>query len=219
VAHRVGTLTVGDPRGVLDLPAGRRHQLRLRQWQLGRQIAILTDKAELAGITVRLVDERGTSSTCPGCTKKISKPRGRTLTCRHCTLTGHRDLLAAATIATRTPGGAPTTRGHATLPQVITHRRAGRHLPGAGRSRRDPRRPPPGPASGSVGRPRPAPPPVGSRSPAPTARIHNGHPKQGETLVEALPAAGNRTRRQTDIGRIKNRSRSLLTSVPHMQAT
>src|SRR5262249_42199417 len=34
VAHRVGTLTVGDPRGVLDHDAGRRHSLRLRQWQL-----------------------------------------------------------------------------------------------------------------------------------------------------------------------------------------
>ena len=65
VQHRVGTLTVGDPRGVLDLAAGRRHNLRLRQWQIGRAIAMLKDKAELAGITVHLVDERGTSSTCP----------------------------------------------------------------------------------------------------------------------------------------------------------
>jgi putative transposase len=179
VAHRIGTLTVGDPRGVLHLPAGRRHNLRLRQWQLGRAIAILTDKATLAGITVHLVDERGTSSTCPTCRQRISKPPGRTLTCRHCHLTGHRDLLAAATIATRTPGGAPITRS-ACLPQVITHRRAGRHLPGAGRSRRDPRRPAPGPASGSVGQRWPAPPTVGSRSPAPAARIHNTTVKPGE---------------------------------------
>jgi IS605 OrfB family transposase len=179
VAHRVGTLTVGDPRGVLDQPAGRRHHLRLRQWQLGRAIAILTDKATLAGITVRLVDERGTSSTCPHCHKKIPKPRGRTMTCRHCGTTGHRDLLAAATIATRTPGGAPTSGG-VTLPLVITHRRAGRHLPGAGRSRRDPRRPPPG-GSERVGWPAVArPTPVGSRSPAPAARIHNTTGKPGE---------------------------------------
>ncbi|WP_344511673.1 transposase [Dactylosporangium maewongense] len=151
VQRRVGTLTVGDPRGVLNLPAGRRHHLRLRQWQIGRAIAVLRDKAELAGITVHLVDERGTSSTCPTCRKKITKPAGRTMTCRHCNLTGHRDLFAAATIATRTPnhpGGNPTGGGTSTpaavvLPQVLTHRRAGRHLPGAGLSRRDPRRPPP----------------------------------------------------------------------------
>jgi transposase len=33
-------------------------------------------KATLAGITVHLVDERGTSSTCPTCRRKIGKPRG-----------------------------------------------------------------------------------------------------------------------------------------------
>ncbi|MGC9666000.1 zinc ribbon domain-containing protein [Planosporangium sp. 12N6] len=164
VEHRIGTLTVGDPRGVLHLDAGRRHNLRLRQWQLGRLIAVLTDKAQLAGITVRLVDERGTSSTCPRCRRRITKPRGRTLTCGHCHTTGHRDLVAAATIATRTPGGAPTTTD-AVVPVVVTHRRAGRHLPGRGRARRDPRRPHPETAR-RVGWPAEARPttPVGSHS-------------------------------------------------------
>jgi transposase len=76
--------------------AGRRHNLRLRQWQIGRHLQILRDKAELAGITVHLVDERGTSSTCPVCTKRISKPAGRVMTCPHCGYTGHRDLSAVA---------------------------------------------------------------------------------------------------------------------------
>jgi putative transposase len=164
VQHRVGTLTVGDPRGVLDQPAGRRHNLRLRQWQIGRAIAVLKDKAELAGITVHLVDERGTSSTCPRCRSRVVKPRGRTMTCRNCLFVGHRDMAAAFTIASRTPGGACTTPPE--LGGVLTHRRAGRHLPGAGLSRRDPRRRrPPVVVSGSVGRLRPAPPLVGSRSP------------------------------------------------------
>ena len=162
VQHRVGILTVGDPRGVLDRAAGRRHNLRLRQWQIGRSLRILQDKAALAGIVVHLVDERGTSSTCPTCSRRIPKPKGRVLACPHCNLTGHRDLIAAATIATRTPGGAPTTP---TLVGMVTHRRAGKHLPGVSRARRDPRRRPPATASGSVGPPRPAPPPVGSRSP------------------------------------------------------
>jgi IS605 OrfB family transposase len=172
VQHRVGTLTVGDPRGVLDLNAGRRHNLRLRQWQLGRQIAVLTDKAILAGISVHLVDERGTSSTCPTCRRRIPKPRGRVLTCPHCRTTGHRDLIAAATIATRTPGGAPTTRDTITPPRVLTHRRAGRHLPGAGQSRRDPRRPQA--AAGSVGQRWPAPPPGGES----LARTRGEDPQQ-----------------------------------------
>jgi putative transposase len=168
VAHRAGTLTIGDPRSVLQQSAGRRHNLRLRQWQIGRAINVLRDKAELAGITVHLVNERGTSSTCPTCAKRISKPRGRVMSCPHCHTTGHRDLVAAAIIVTRTPGGGTPTSGSIPLPEVITHRRAGRHLPGAGRSRRDPRRRPRAAALGPVGRPWPAPPPtmVGSRSTA-----------------------------------------------------
>jgi len=158
VAHKVGTLHVGDPRGVLTVQAGHRHNLRLRQWQIGRLLQLLHDKAAQAGISVRLVDERGTSSTCPGCRRRIPKPRGRTLSCPHCACCGHRDLVAAATIATRHPGGGPTTTAAVVLPQVVTHRRAGRHLPGAGQSRRDPRRPPhPRTVRGSVGPRWPAP--------------------------------------------------------------
>ncbi|MFU8871741.1 RNA-guided endonuclease InsQ/TnpB family protein [Micromonospora sp. SL4-19] len=158
VEQRVGVLHVGDPRGVLDLDAGRRHNLRLRQWQIGRLLQVLTDKATLAGITVHLVNERGTSSTCPACRRRVPKPRGRILSCPHCQYSGHRDLVAAAIIATRTPGGGPTTpTAVVVLPEVVTHRRAGRHLPGAGQSRRDPRRPP-RTARGSVGPRRPAPP-------------------------------------------------------------
>ncbi|WP_285474605.1 transposase, partial [Actinoplanes sp. NBRC 101535] len=166
VDNRIGTLAVGDPRGVLDLPAGRRHNLRLRQWQIGRTLRILQDKAALAGIRVHLVDERGTSSTCPHCRTRITKPKGRVMTCPHCMFTGHRDLAAASTIATRTPGGATTTPPHSTTDGVVTHRRAGRHLPGVRTARRDPRRPPA--PTGSNGRRRPAPPPQeGSRSHTP----------------------------------------------------
>ncbi|MDZ5491723.1 RNA-guided endonuclease InsQ/TnpB family protein [Micromonospora sicca] len=178
VRQRVGVLHVGDPRGVLDIDAGRRHNLRLRQWQIGPLLQVLTDKATLAGITVRLVDERGTSSTCPACRRRVPKPRGRTLSCPHCRFSGHRDLVAAASIATRIPGGGPTTLATVVLPQVVPHRRAGRHLPGAGRSRRDPRRPPSA-ARGSVGPRRPAPPP-GGESLAHTARIHNTYRLPGE---------------------------------------
>jgi putative transposase len=128
---------------------------------------VLRDKAELAGITAPGRRTRHLLHL-PHCRRPIRKPAGRTMTCTVCGTTGHRDLFAAAAIATRTPGGGITTTAAAALPCVVTHRRAGRHLPGAGLSRRDPRRPHPGvPAGGSVGRLRPAPPTVGSRSPAP----------------------------------------------------
>jgi len=67
VARRIGTLVVGDPRGVLDLAAGRRHDRRTRDWRVGHLISVLRDKAQQAGIALTLVDERGTSSTCPAC--------------------------------------------------------------------------------------------------------------------------------------------------------
>ena len=95
-ARRVGTLAVGDPRGVLRLKAGRRHNQRTRDWRIGHLIAVLTDKAKAGGISLNLVDERGTSSTCPACRSRVPKPPGRVLACPACQFTGHRDLSAAA---------------------------------------------------------------------------------------------------------------------------
>lgn len=163
VQHRVGTLVVGDPRGVLDLDSGRQHNRRVRTWAPAKLIQLLSDKAAQAGIRVVLVDERGSSSTCPRCRRRVPKPAGRVLACRQCQFAGHRDLAAAATIATRLPGGGATTPR---VPGVVTHRRAGRHLPGVVSARRDPRRRPPAGAAGSVGRPpaRPTTPTSGGES-------------------------------------------------------
>jgi putative transposase len=135
VDRRVGTLAVGDPRGVLKLKAGRRHNQRTRDWRIGHLIAVLKDKAEAARVSVQLVDERGTSSTCPACAIRVPKPPGRVLTCPACQFTGHRDLSAAASIAARAGGGITLV-----IPASVTHRRAGAHLPGVAPSRRDPRR-------------------------------------------------------------------------------
>jgi IS605 OrfB family transposase len=135
VDRRIGTLAVGDPRGVLSLPAGRRHNQRTRDWRIGHLITVLKDKAEVAGISLTLVDERGTSSTCPDCHSRVPKPAGRVLTCPACQFTGHRDLTAAVNIAARYGGGITPV-----IPAGVTHRRAGAHLPGVAPSRRDPRR-------------------------------------------------------------------------------
>jgi transposase len=168
--RQVGTLKIGDPRGVLALDAGRRHNKRIRDWRIGHLLACLQDKAARAGITAVLADERGTSSTCPSCARRVPRPAGRTFSCPHCGLTGHRDLAGGASIATRTPGGGPIRSGNP-FPDRITHRRAGNHLPGASPARRDPRRRSHhGSTGGSPGRPRPAPPGRGDVArPPPTA--------------------------------------------------
>jgi IS605 OrfB family transposase len=135
VKERIGTLVVGDPRGLLKNDAGKRQNLAVRNWRPGQLIATLADKAALAGIDVELVDERGTSSTCPRCGAKVAKPKGRTFHCGTCRLVAHRDLVGAANIAPRGSRGGDTFD----LTELkIKHRRAGRHLPG--RTRRDPRR-------------------------------------------------------------------------------
>ena len=134
VASRIGTLVVGDPRGLLKNDAGRRQNLALANWRPGQAIGALRDKAALAGITVELVDERGTSSTCPRCQAKVVKPKGRRFSCATCGLIAHRDVVGATNIAPRGTRG-----GESFDPDglEVMHRRAGRHLPG--RTRRDPR--------------------------------------------------------------------------------
>jgi len=131
VQQRVGTLVVGDPKGITEQDAGRVQNWRLRQWRRTHLLQALSDKAELAGMVVRLVDERGTSSTCPACRQRVAKPTGRRLRCPHCAFQGHRDLVGAHNIAAKT-GGGPTTVG---FPLLVEHRRAGR-MP----ARRDRRR-------------------------------------------------------------------------------
>jgi putative transposase len=135
VTAGIGTLVVGDPRGLVALDAGHRQNLAVRNWRPGQAIAALADKATVAGIAVELVDERGTSSTCPTCRAAVTKPKGRRFACKACGLVAHRDVVGAANIASRgSRGGVPfDPAGLKTM-----HRRAGRHLPG--KTRRDPRR-------------------------------------------------------------------------------
>jgi IS605 OrfB family transposase len=121
VQQRVGTLVVGDPTGITGWDAGRVHNLRLRRWRRTHLLQALRDKAEQAGMVVRLVDERGTSSTCAACRRRVPKPKGREFHCPHCGFEGHRDLVGAANIAAKL-GGGPTSTGLSTL---VEHRRAG----------------------------------------------------------------------------------------------
>ena len=118
VARRIGTLAVGDPRGVLGIAAGRRHHQRTRDWRIGHLITVLRDKAELAGITVLLADERGTSSTCPACAARVPKPPGR-------------GVLLPALRAVRAPRPARGRQHRRARPrrQHASHHRGRRHAP------------------------------------------------------------------------------------------
>jgi len=157
VDQRIGTVAVGDPRGVLSVQAGRRHNQRTRDWRIGHLIAALKDKAEAAGINLALVDERGTPSTCPACASRIPKPSGRVLTCRSAgspaTATCPRPPISPPDSAAepRRPASRPASRtaapGRTCLvspPRDVTHAAA----------------PITAAPAGSPGRHRPAPPPA-----------------------------------------------------------
>jgi IS605 OrfB family transposase len=88
VRQRVGTMPIGDPKGITKHDAGRVQNWRLRQWRRTHLAQALVNKAERAGIVVRLMDERGTSSTCPACYRRVPKPTSRRFACPHCTFPG-----------------------------------------------------------------------------------------------------------------------------------
>jgi IS605 OrfB family transposase len=121
VRQRVSMLLVGDPKGITDQDVGRVQNLRLRQWRRTHLLGALRDKAERAGIVVRLVDERGSSSTCPVCRRRVPKPAGRRFRCPHCRFQGHRDLVGAHNIAAKAGGG----RTSIAVAVLVEHRRAG----------------------------------------------------------------------------------------------
>jgi IS605 OrfB family transposase len=120
VARRVGVLVVGDPKGICERDLGAVQNKRLRDWSRTHLMRCLVDKAELHGIAVVKIDERGSSSTCPSCGRRVPKPKGRAFACAYCRYTGHRDLVGAHNIA-RAAGGK-----HQPLPTHVEHRRAGR---------------------------------------------------------------------------------------------
>jgi IS605 OrfB family transposase len=162
VDRKIGTLVIGDPKGITEPDAGAAHNLRVRQWRRTHLTQALRDKAERAGIQVLLVDERGTSSTCPDCHRRVPKPSGRVFSCPWCGQSGHRDVVGARNIAANSGG---VTRP----PGRVEHRRAGQ--PPARRDRRrhryDKRRQRRRRFCPAPGRP---PPPGDRESLAPTAR-------------------------------------------------
>lgn len=94
IEHDVSKLFIGDPHGIRRRLSGRHHNQRMSQWEYGRDILYLTEKAKQAGIESFTGSERGTSSQCPHCGQK-QKPKGRQWCCRECGFKGHRDVVGA----------------------------------------------------------------------------------------------------------------------------
>ena len=95
VVNEVGSLFIGNPHGVRRRPCGRKHNQRMSQWEYGKDINYLEQKARKACISSFTGSQRGTSSQCPECGVR-KKPNGRRWTCKSCGFSGHRDLVGAA---------------------------------------------------------------------------------------------------------------------------
>ncbi len=96
-------IAIGDVRDVADkVDKGAKTNQKISNWSHGKLRAMITYKAQAAGITVALVDEHYTTQTCPNpaCMHR-SKPRGRIYRCPACGFLAHRDVVGAANILSR----------------------------------------------------------------------------------------------------------------------
>jgi transposase len=128
VRQEVGVVVIGNPTGIEHNDAGPVQNRRVWRWARTHQRDALAYRLEEVGIAYALVDERGTSSTCPSCGAKATK-RGRRLSCTSCKKLHHRDVAGAQNMVRK------IDRGRVPLEIARTeHRRVGTP------SRRDRRR-------------------------------------------------------------------------------
>ena|GEM_PF-248476 len=143
----VGTLFVGDPRGVREKDCGRHHNQRVSRWEVGKDLSYLGHKAPLAGMACFTGEERGTSSRCPPCGRR-HKPKGRLWRCPACEFVGHRDLVGATNMH------ALAFQQEVTFPVSVTYRRPGPERAACGVNNRKPGHPPERRSSLDTGQPK-----------------------------------------------------------------
>ena len=105
VERKAGTIVIGDVRNIANgKRLNRKSQQKVGNWSHGKQRKYITYKAAAQGIEVVLQSEAYTSQTCPQCGHR-SKPTGREYWCRRCGFLGHRDMVGASNILSRTLHG------------------------------------------------------------------------------------------------------------------
>lgn len=95
IVHGASTMFVGNPHGVRKNAKGKYHGQRMSQWEYGKDINYLEQRATMDGIECFDGSERGTSSRCPVCGHR-KKPKGRIWSCPKCGFKGHRDIVGSA---------------------------------------------------------------------------------------------------------------------------
>jgi len=102
-ARRVGASAVvlEDLRNLRKKRSSKALNGRLNRWSFRRLQSIVDYKARLAGLSVRYVDARGTSSLCPTCGGRLSPNGYRLVRCPACGLEGDRDAVAVRNLLRR----------------------------------------------------------------------------------------------------------------------
>jgi putative transposase len=119
VNREAGTIAIGDIKDIANgVKLGKRTNQKISGWDHGKVRAYVEYKAEAEGITVKLVDEKYTSQTCPNCGNR-HKPRGRNYRCPSCRFQSHRDVVGQVNILSTFKFGKP---GKIPVPQTIKHR-------------------------------------------------------------------------------------------------
>ena len=96
-AKGIGTILLGDLTGIRNnINYGSSANQKLHQWAFGKITELITYKAKVLGITVKVIDEAYTSQTCPKCANR-KKPANRNYTCK-CGFKYHRDGVGAINI-------------------------------------------------------------------------------------------------------------------------
>ena len=103
----ISTVIYGDTTHILQghKKYGRKINQKLHQWAFSRIRFQVAYKLAEYGINLILVNERGTSHTCPVCGARVN-PNGRSFKC-HCGFQAHRDVLGAINILSKYQGAIP----------------------------------------------------------------------------------------------------------------
>lgn len=107
IERAANTIVMGDLRDVADgVALGKLTNQKISGWNHGKIRKFVEYKAQAAGITVVLVDERYTTQTCPNCGQR-HKPGGRVYCCPSCGFQSHRDVVGQINILSTFKHGAP----------------------------------------------------------------------------------------------------------------
>ncbi|MCD6550697.1 transposase [Thermotoga sp.] len=94
----IGTIVIGDVTNIRENAKGNDNfNQKLHQWLYRKTIEMITYKAELFGIEVKMVSEAYTSKECPVCGSR-NHPNGRNYRCGECGFSYHRDGVGAINI-------------------------------------------------------------------------------------------------------------------------